>query len=211
MRNAKNPWLMTALIISGIGISYIYQMAPSPLLGILRAEFGIQSDALLNLSVSIIFPLMIAASIGGGYIEQKIGNRNLYILTLFFLGAGILMNYISKLYGIASRAVLVSALAGNTFIGAAIMNWYTWLSRKNEYYRLISPIMISFGLLVPLYKIFGDPEIGIGIWGLGIILIAVVWITLSDPRTDSEMSRGKRAVSFMEEKKHQAVVSHFYM
>lgn len=186
MKNTKSKWLMTALIIIGIGIAYIYQMSPSPILGILKEEFGIQSDALLNLSVSIIYPMIIVASIGGGYIGQKIGNRNLYILTLAFLGFGMVMNYFCQGFigFLVARAFYgIGFGLGIPFIGAAIMNWYTpeqqvKMNTVNGLFPFAGA-MIAFSLVAPLYKIFNYSwKSALGIWGVGIIAIIVLWTLL---------------------------------
>lgn len=99
--NSPNLGLVTALIIIGILISYVDQMSPAPLLDILKDSFNIvNNDALLNLSVSIIFPFIIIASIVGGIIEQKIGTSNLYTWTLIFVAIGTLINYVASTYTI---------------------------------------------------------------------------------------------------------------
>ena len=187
MKNTRSMWLITTLIILGIGISYIYQMAPSPILGILKEEFSIQGDALLNLSVSIIFPMMIIASIGGGIIEQKIGNKNLYILALVFVSVGILMNYFCQSYTVflIGRAVYgIGFGLGIPFIGAAIMNWYTpeqqvKMNTINGFFPFMGT-MTCFCLMVPLYRFFNNSwRQALGIWGIGSIVIAVLWALLT--------------------------------
>lgn len=188
----NNRGLMTILIIAGVLISYVQQMAPSPLLSILKEGFHIQSDALINLSVSIVFPMVIIASILGSTIEQKIGNRNLYILTMGFLAAGILTNYISTSYilFLIGRAVYgIGFGLGIPFIGAAIMKWYTpkqqiVMNTINGLFPYVGTV-ISFSLLVPLYRAFGDSwKQALGIWGIGILVIGALWALFIKPQED---------------------------
>ena len=51
-KNNKQTFI-TLCVILVIGIGYIYQMAPSPVLGQLKDRYGIGNEALLNLAVSI--------------------------------------------------------------------------------------------------------------------------------------------------------------
>ena len=54
-KNNKQTFI-TLCVILVIGIGYIYQMAPSPVLGQLKDRYGIGNEALLNLAVSIVHP-----------------------------------------------------------------------------------------------------------------------------------------------------------
>lgn len=180
----KKLGFISLLFVIGILISYIEQMAPSPLLGILRDHFNVgNNDALLNLSVSIIFPMIIIASIVGGFIEQKAGIKNLFSLSMLFLAIGILMNYVAVNYTIflLGRALFgIGFGLGIPFIGSAIMKWYTPKQREimntiNGLFPFVGAV-VSFSVLVPIYNIFNDSwKHAIGIWGVAIVIVLVLW------------------------------------
>lgn len=176
---------ITILLIVSIAIAYIYQMAPSPLLGILRESFQLgKNDALLNLSVSIVFPMTIIASIVGGKVEQKIGTRRLFRWTLFFLSIGILINYIAANYHLFLMGRIVFGVGfglGIPFIGSAIMKWYN--PRQREVMNTINGLfpflgtVISFSLMIPLYHLLGNSwKQSMGMWGIVVALLALIWV-----------------------------------
>lgn len=83
MRKESSYTLVTILVISGIFVSYILQMAPSPILTILRDEFQLYGrGSWLNLSVSIICPVLIIFSMAGGMVTKKLGLKGLNIIAL---------------------------------------------------------------------------------------------------------------------------------
>ena len=90
-KNYKQTFI-TLCVILVIGIGYIYQMAPSPVLGQLKDRYGIGNEALLNLAVSIVHPLTIGASLYGGVLLRRMGLYRMFIWTQVLLAAGILMN-----------------------------------------------------------------------------------------------------------------------
>ncbi len=122
-----NQKLMTALIISGIMISYIMQMGPSPLLILLRDEFLLYgNDTTLNLCVSVIFPFLILGGILGGYFDQRLGTSKLYILAMVLLTIGIIGNYwaIDVTLFLIFRAVFGLGFGlGVPFIGDVLGGW----------------------------------------------------------------------------------------
>lgn len=183
LKNKMN--YINLLIIIGLLISYLEQMAPAPLLGTLRDYFNIgNNDALLNLSISIMYPPIIAASIVGGVIEQKVGTKNLFTLSMLFVAIGVLINYVSVNYTIYLAGRLLYGIGfglGIPFIGSAIMKWYTPKQREvmntiNGLFPFVGTVM-SFGLLVPIYMLFNKSwKNAIGIWGFVIVIILVLWI-----------------------------------
>jgi MFS family permease len=186
-RQGKRLILASALIIAGILLAYVQQMSPSPLLLILGDYFGIMdNDALLNLSISIIFPALIGASLLGGILEQKIGTRNLYVWTLIFLAAGVLINYFAVSYSVFLLGRLTYGIGfglGIPFIGSAIMKWYT--PKQREFMNTINGLfpfvgtVISFSLLVPVYNMLGNSwQRALGIWGFGFLAVLLLWLLL---------------------------------
>ena len=103
-------------------------MAPAPILGVLRQGYDLGSnDALVNLCVSIVYPLTIVASLLGGRMEARIGTRKLFIWAQIFLAVGVLANLIAVNYTLFLLGrVLFSIGFGLAvpFIGPAIMTCY---------------------------------------------------------------------------------------
>ena len=176
---------MTLLIFIGLLIGYVHQMAPAPLLLILKNHFGItHNDALLNLSISIIYPPIILASILGGFLKEKIGTSKLYICTLFFMSLGMIFNFFATNYilFLIGRVILGLGFGfGIPFMGSAIMEWYTPKQREvmntmNGLFPYLGTL-ISFGLLLPMYNLFDNSwKLALGIWGIIGLVVAMLWI-----------------------------------
>lgn len=189
--NTKKMRGISLMIIIGIWISYVQQMAPAPLLGYLKDYYHIvNNDALLNLSVSIIFPMVIFASILGGRIEQRIGTGNLFVGSMLFVSIGVLMNYIAVNYAIFlfGRALFgIGFGLGIPFIGSAIMKWYTPKQREimntiNGLFPFVGTV-VSFSLLIPLYTLLkGSWQNAMGIWGIAILVIIILWLLIFDEK-----------------------------
>lgn len=181
----RKKTLVTTLIIVGVLISYVHQMAPSPFLIVLRDYFGLMDrDALLNLSVSIIYPALIVASLLGGYVEHKLGLRRMFILVLAFLAVGVLLNFTAGSYGLFLLARVLFGIGfglGIPFIGSAIMNFYQGSAREtmntlNGLFPFLGTF-ISFFFMVPLSTAFnGSWKAALGVWGLPIVIVLLVWI-----------------------------------
>lgn len=186
MKIKKLP-LVTALAVTAIGISYILQMAPSPILGVLREGYQLgENDALLNLCVSVIYPMTIAASLLGGRLEGRMGTRRLFTWAMVFLIGGTLLNFaaVSYLLFLAGR-VLFSVGFGLAipFIGSAIMNWYGEKGRArmntlNGMFPFIGTV-ISFSLMLPLTEgLGGSWKASMGVWGIPLLVILALWLLL---------------------------------
>lgn len=185
--NRKKLPLVTALAVTAIGISYILQMAPSPILSVLREGYRLGgNDALLNLCVSIIYPMTIAASLLGGRLEGRLGTRRLFTWALAFLTAGTLLNFAAVTYALfLAGRVLFSVGFGLAipFIGSAIMNWYGEAGRArmntlNGMFPFIGTV-ISFSCMLPLTEWFhGSWRASMGIWGAALLAVLVLWVLL---------------------------------
>ena len=186
----------TALVIVGIMISYILQMGPSALLLTLRAEFALYGrDAQLNMCVSIIFPFLILGSITGGYLEQRIGTRRLFSLTMAFLTLGLVGNFWVR--GYVSFLIFRSLFGlgfglGVPFIGSAIMKWYTPAQRDsmttlNGLFPFVATL-IAFCSLLPLSRLFGGSwRAALGSWGVVSGAVLALWFfTAPEPNTSPE-------------------------
>lgn len=187
-RPRKLP-LMTVLVILTIGIGYVQQMAPSPILMVLSDHFGLAGqDALLNLSLSIIFPASIVASLAGGTLEAKLGIRKLFILSQLFLTAGVLINFVPVNYVVFLTGRVIFSLGFGLaipFIGSAIMNWYTGKARDtmntlNGMFPFIGTV-ISFSMLLPLSNLLGSWQVAMGVWGVALAVLTVLWLVCVKP------------------------------
>lgn len=185
--NRSKQTQVTVLAVASIAIGYILQMAPSPILRVLREGYQLGgNDALLNLCVSIVHPMTIAASLLGGKLEGHLGIRRLFVWTLAFLTLGTLMNFAAVSYPLfLAGRVLFSVGFGLSipFIGSAIMNWYGERGRArmntlNGMFPFIGTV-ISFSLMLPLTEWFhGSWHAAMGIWGVGLAALFILWVLL---------------------------------
>lgn len=185
--NARRLPLATALAVTAIAVGYILQMAPSPILGVLREGYELGgNDALLNLCVSIIHPMTIAASLLGGRLENRLGTRQLFTWTLVFLTLGTAMNFAAGTYALfLAGRVLFSVGFGLSipFIGSAIMNWYGESGRArmntlNGMFPFIGTV-ISFSIMLPLTEMLGGSwRASMGLWAVPLAVVWVLWVAL---------------------------------
>ena len=194
MKKQKIPYL-TFLIITGVLILNIYQMSPSPILNHIRDYYGlVKSEALLNLSVSIIFPSIIFSSLVGTYIGQKIGTAKLYSLSLFLSTLGILLNFLAGNYPIflAGRAIFGLGLGLTLpFMGSTIMSLYKGKSRSamstvNSLFPFVGSLICFVSQMRIFYAFGNSVRISLGIWSLGSLVILLVW-TFSIKNSDLEV------------------------
>lgn len=192
MKQNRSVSLITALIISGILVSYILQMSPAPFLGLIRESYSITAgDSVLNLAVSIIYPTLILASLFGSAVERRIGTYRMYVCVLVLLTAGILINFVSVSYPIflIGRAVFGAGFGlGIPFIGSAIMQLYSVRQRQTlNTVNALFPFggtLISFALLIPLSSILpGGWRSALGVWGFLVLLVLVAWLLFVRPRS----------------------------
>lgn len=188
-RTSKKLPLMTSLLIFIIGIGYVQQMAPSPILMILSDHFELAGkDAILNLSLSIIFPASIAACMVGGALEAKLGVYRLFTLSQMFLTAGVLTNLLPVNYAafLAGRAVFSLGFGlAIPVIGSAIMTWYHGKARDtmntlNGMFPFVGTV-ISFGLMLPLSNLLGSWQLAMGAWGVALAALLALWLVCVKP------------------------------
>lgn len=191
--NAKsNKFLTTFTIILGLMILYVHQMSPAPVMGALSEEFGVTSDVLLNLSISITYPMTVIFSLLGPAIEQKIGTRKLYTLSLIIGSLGLLINFVIPNYTffLIGRAMYgISFGLAMPFFGNAIAKWYSdrqkeALNTVNGLYPFIGTI-ICYGVMFPLYELFSNSNKGAyGIWGVFLLVLLIIWLFLKEPESE---------------------------
>lgn len=186
MKSHDRRSLATGLLIAAIAIGYIQQMAPSPILPLLRTYYALgDNDALLNLCVSIVHPMTIAASLLGGALESRLGTRRLFTWAQVLLTAGILMNFTAETYGLfLAGRILFSAGFGLTipFLGSAIMHWYAARGRErmntlNGMFPFIGTV-ISFSVMMPLSLRLGSWKAAMGLWGMPLAVLLALWTAL---------------------------------
>ena len=186
MKVKKLP-LVTVLAVAAITVGYILQMAPSPILSVLREGYQLGgNDALLNLCVSIIHPMTIVASLLGGRLEGRLGTRRLFTWTLAFLTLGTAMNFAASTYVLfLAGRILFSVGFGLSipFIGSAIMNWYgeSGRARMNTLNGMFPFIgtMISFSIMLPLTEALGGSwRASMGLWAIPLAAVLALWVVL---------------------------------
>lgn len=201
MKRTSLP-LLTALSVAAIGIGYIQQMAPSPILHLLREAYSLEgSDALLNLCVSIIYPMTIAASLWGSRLEGRLGICRLFTWALCFLTLGVGINLVARSYLIfLAGRVLFSVGFGLAipYIGSAIMNWYGPRGRDrmntlNGMFPFLGTV-ISFSTLLPLTERLGSFRLALGLWGVALAVLLVLWLALARAGDDDGGQTEERGV-----------------
>ena len=216
MKKAKT-YLMTALIVIGILVTYIHQMSPSPILSVIRDEFELgNNNVLLNMSISIIFPMLIIGSIVGGALEQKIGTSNLFVLTMLFVTVGLLFNFVAVNYMLFLTGRIIFGFGfglGVPFIGSAIMKWYsaeqrTVMTTINALFPFFGTV-ICFVLMEPEYNFLNNNlALTFGIWGIFSFAILLLWVVvIRNP--DHYLSAGNEKST--EENKEKAITGNIYL
>ena len=182
---------VTAVLILGILICYLHEMSPSALMGLLRAEFGLEgNDMLMNLRVSIVFPMIILGSLWGSALERRLGTYHLFTLAMAFATVGLLGNLLAGSYPVFLVLRAVYALGFGLsipFIGSAIMKWYPPARRDamttvDGMFPFLSTLL-SFAVLVPLSNLFhGSWRMALAVWGVITLILLVLWLTaLKEP------------------------------
>lgn len=193
-RARTNYVLTTAIMLLGLMILYVHQMSPAPVMGALAEEFGVSNDALLNLSISITYPMTIIFSMLGPAIEKKTGTRNMFTLSMLVGVAGLLLNFVMTSYTVflIGRALYgISFGLCMPFFGNAIAKWYKdkqkeELNTINGLYPFLGTIM-CYAVMFPLYKLFSNSNKGaFGIWGVALLVLCVIWLFLKEPEVLSE-------------------------
>jgi len=207
-RSPNSRAVITPLILLGIWILYVQQVSPAPLLGILAEHFGIaNNDMLLNMSVSIIFPAIIVASLVGAAIEHRLGLRRLFTVALGFAVVGMLTNYVASSYWVFLLGRFLYGVGFGLaipFIGSAIMKWYEPHQREgmntaNGLFPFFGAVT-GYALMVPIYVLLGSSwRNALGAWGIVLAAVMIAWVTMArdpglardvEPETEGLPERG---------------------
>lgn len=174
---------LTVFIILGVFVSYIAQMGPSPVLTLIMDDLNISlSDA--GFSISVIFIPIIIVSLIGPYIQERIGLKNMFILTMIANIVGILFYYVSTTFALLLVGRIIYGVGFGLsvpFIGAAIMHWYTpkqqvSMNTVNALFPYVANLIV-YGFTIPLFEMFSDSwQAALAIWGFVGIVIVVIWI-----------------------------------
>lgn len=175
---------LSVLVFLGILISYICQMSPAPFLPAIKAAYGVNGDALLNLSVSVIYPLLILTSLCGSSLLGRLGLSRSFAVILLLLSAGILMNYAASSYVLflLGRMIFGAGFGlGIPFIGAYIMELYR--GRQRETLNSLNALFPFFGTLISFAlmdtlagSLRGGWKGALGVWGFGTLAVLICWL-----------------------------------
>lgn len=175
--------MLSALIISGILFLYVAQMNPSAVLTVIMEDLDL-TTAQGGLGISIIFVPIIIFALIGPFIQQKIGLKKMYALTLLTGGLGIALNLVATTNALFMVGRILYGIGfglGTPFIGAAIMHWYNpkqqvRMNTLNALFPYIGNVLV-FGLTVPLMNVFGGSwGMALAIWGIFCLVILTVWM-----------------------------------
>lgn len=174
--------ILTILIILGLFFLYIAQMNPSAVLTQIMGDLNI-SMAQGGFGISVIFIPIIIFALIGPYIQQKVGIKNMFIITLITGGGGILLYLTANSYGmlIISRVVYgVGFGLSIPFVGAAIMHWYD--PKQQEVMNTINALfpyfanVVVYGLTIPIMELFGGSwRMALAIWGMLCFGVLLFW------------------------------------
>lgn len=186
-----NQTVMTILIVVGILFAYVNQFSPAPFIPSIAETFGIDvvtGQAQINFSISVMFICAVISAMIGGTVERKIGTRNLYVWTLGFMIAGMLLTTIATNFSIFfSGRVLYGLGFGLSipFIGSAIMKWYDPKQREhmntvNGMFPFVGTV-ISFGFLIYIAQWLGGSwQYALGAISLPMIIVLILWPLMID-------------------------------
>lgn len=185
MQKKKNMiGLVTFIIVVGILFFYVMQMSPSPILLDIKDYYQIgNNDMLLNMCVSITFITTVIGCIIGAKVEQKIGNRNLFILSSILVIIGGLVSLVSFHYYVLLLARAIWGLGFGLsiqFIGSAIMLYYSPTAREqmntlNGMFPFIGTV-ISYLFAAPISNALGGVRVSLAIWTVPIIFVLILWM-----------------------------------
>jgi|GEM_PF-782038 len=177
--------LLTTLLIAGVTIGYLLQISPAPVLSFIRDEYSLfNNDAMLNMSMSIIFPILIVCAAIGTWVEQRVGTSGLYVISMSCLiVSSIMLFFISGYYMyLFSRVIFAVGFAFIfPFAGSAIMRYYT--PKQREIMNTVNGVfpwvgaLLAFFLLVPMTEVMGNSwRNAIGTWGVILLVVLIMWM-----------------------------------
>lgn len=199
VKNKKAVGIVTVCIVLGILFAYAMQMSPSPILLEIRDYYAItNNDTLLNMAVSIIFLTIVIGCLIGAKVEQKIGTRNLFILSMSLILAGGLLSLAAFRYAILLVARALYGLGFGfsvQFIGSAIMKYYDPIAREkmntlNGMFPFFGTV-ISFFLAAPLSKLLGGFKTSLAIWTIPVAIALILWALLTREKTLPDYTLGE--------------------
>lgn len=176
--------LATIAIIIGTIIFRVNEVAPGALLPVWQGELNMDMG-LAGGAVSTIYLVCALFCIVGGSLDKKIGLKNFYGLILLLTGAGALCSFVStSTYIFLAGRILFAIGLGLSlpFFAAAVMKWYSL--RGQEYMNSANALFpyagmtIGYFFLVPIFESTGSWRFALGIWGVGIIAVLLVWMIL---------------------------------
>ena len=196
VKNKNRMIPVTILVIAGVLLIYINEMAVSPVLSQVRSNYGIGNEALLNLSSTIKYPPIILFSLLGAS-SRRLRTGHLFTLSMLLYTAGMVLCLFASSYWVllAARALYGAGYGFEIpFIGNAIAEWYDGRARErmntlNGLFPLIGS-MICFACMVPLYHLLSDNlRYTFAVFALPGIAVLVFWFCFGQ----NESRNGKTA------------------
>ena len=182
--NRKNSLAFLTIFIFAISIiTAIGLNGPSPVLTFIMDDLNINM-AQGGFLFSVIFASVIVFNLAGPYIQDRIGLKQMFNLTMLFTIVGLLLNLVTTSYAllIIGRIVLgVGFGLAIPFTGAAIMHWYNPAQqvKMNTAYALVPYIasLFVYGLTIPMFRMLGESwRMTLSVWGFVGIGIMVIWM-----------------------------------
>lgn len=179
--------LIAAMLIIGVLIAYAHNSSPAPFIPYFFDYFTldpVQDQALINLSMSIMFLATIPATFIGTAMEQKIGTRNLFTIAMLLNTIGILMVFLSPAgYGVYLVGRVIYGFGFGLCIpslGSAIMKWFRPKSRRllatlNGFFPL-GGALLSYTLFPGVGSLAGSWVTGQAFSGFITLAILIIWL-----------------------------------
>jgi CP family cyanate transporter-like MFS transporter len=154
-------------------------------LSFIRDEYGLfNNDAMLNMSMSVIFPVLIVCAAIGTWVEQRVGTSKLYVISMACLAISSCMLFLINSYAmyLVSRVIFAVGFAFVfPFVGSAIMRYYN--PKQREIMNTVNGLfpwlgaLLAYFLLVPMTEGMGGSwRNAIGSWGVVIVVVLAVWL-----------------------------------
>jgi len=145
--------LLTALIVISLTFGYVNTTGVAPFIPSIINHYGldpIQDQALINMLVSIVFPLFIVFAFVGTFVGKKFGLRTLFSLILLLTGAGTCLTLLcDKSFALlfVTRIIFGIGMGMNIpFAGMRVLAWYR--EKNREKMNALDALQALFGGLI---------------------------------------------------------------
>jgi MFS family permease len=176
----------TAFLFIIIAALQIQQLAPGTVIDIIVTQYGLSDYTTANMSLAVVYPLMVAGSIVGGFIGRKLGVKNLFSIVLFLFVLSGVIHLFAVNMGLFLTARSLYGLAFGIYVpgmGMAIEGWYLEKQRYipstlNAFVIYVGAV-ICYALYIPLLTLFNNNlNLTFGVWSVLPLIILGIWNTL---------------------------------